>query len=323
MINTSWGAGFFWRRSGQSLLKCPTRRQRKHLVLLRICSFSSDGAWEPELWLKLRSRLPVFRFCRDSFRRLTAVIHDVNELLGHTQVDRKSRKKSLCDMTHRLRLSRSRQENGLSFRAQACTSEHQVAASDVSKLNPLARSLLEEFPTATRARRRSFTLSTLKRKTLSSDSPILSGVSRSGNRSSRHEKTRTAPFATQRSSMRMPSRAKSATVGLLRSPFRLEECEVGLCPLPPFPASSCRVLASAIKALRGTGRGVAVHCFLRGSKPALPVTRLCTPSESNQPVRTATECYGLLSVRFNDEDVPDYVRDAYVLNRWYGLESST
>ena len=49
----AWGAGFFWRRSGQSLLKCPTRRQRKHLVLLRICSMSGAGVWEPELWLKL------------------------------------------------------------------------------------------------------------------------------------------------------------------------------------------------------------------------------------------------------------------------------
>ena len=60
--------GFFWRRSVQSLLKCPTRRQRKHLVLRRICSISSAGVCELELWLKLRTRLTVFRFCRDFFQ---------------------------------------------------------------------------------------------------------------------------------------------------------------------------------------------------------------------------------------------------------------
>ena len=64
----AWDTGFFWRRSGQSLLKCPMRRQRKHLVLRRICSISCAGVCELELWLKLRSRLTMFRFCRDSFQ---------------------------------------------------------------------------------------------------------------------------------------------------------------------------------------------------------------------------------------------------------------
>ena len=134
----AWDTGFFWRRSGQSLLKCLVRRQRKHLVLRRICSTSGAGVCELELWLKLRSRLTMFRFCRCSFQvskvrtassssighdssvvllsiskfvirasispestsdtdcssrgirgSSLTVIHDVNYLFGHTQVDRK------------------------------------------------------------------------------------------------------------------------------------------------------------------------------------------------------------------------------------------
>ena len=64
----AWDTDFFWRRSGQSLLKCPMRRQRKHLVLRRICSLSGAGVCELELWLKLRSHLTMCRFCRDSFQ---------------------------------------------------------------------------------------------------------------------------------------------------------------------------------------------------------------------------------------------------------------
>ena len=77
-----WDTGFFWRRSGQSLLKCPMRRQRKHLVLRRICSISGAGVCELELWLKLRSRLTMFRFCRDSFQ-VTRVRTVSSSSFGH------------------------------------------------------------------------------------------------------------------------------------------------------------------------------------------------------------------------------------------------
>ena len=49
-------------------------------------------------------------------RRLIAVIHDVHELLGHTQVDWQSRTESLCDITLHVRLSHNRQDNGLALR---------------------------------------------------------------------------------------------------------------------------------------------------------------------------------------------------------------
>ena len=162
----AWDTGFFWGRSGQSLLKCPTRRQRKHLVL-RICSIFGVGVCELELWLKLRSRLTTFRFCRDSLvtkvrTASSSIGHDasvvllsvskfviraslqtplqtpVNELLGHNQVGRKSGTKRLCNVSHRVRLSCSRQNNSLAFRTQACTTQHQVAASNVWQLNPAA-----------------------------------------------------------------------------------------------------------------------------------------------------------------------------------------
>ena len=89
---------------------------------------------------------------------------------------------------------------------------------------------------------------------------------------------------------------------------------IGLCPFSPLPVSSCSILTSTIKALRGTYRRITVQCFLRGSKPALPVTRLCTPSECYQCGQTLNND-GLLSVWFNDEDCLAYVRDAYFLNR--------
>ena len=78
----AWDTGFFWRRSGQSLLKCPMRRQRKHLVFLRICSISGAGVGDLELWLKLRSRLTMFRFCRDSFQ-VTRVRTASSSSIGH------------------------------------------------------------------------------------------------------------------------------------------------------------------------------------------------------------------------------------------------
>ena len=114
---------------------------------------------------------------------------------------------------------------------------------------------------------------------------------------------------------------ESTTMGLLWSPLCFEECKVGLCPFSPLPVSSCSILTSAIKALRGTCRRVTVHCFLRGSKPALPVARLCVPSESTRSFQLRYQCgqilnnVGLLSVWFNDEDCLACVRDACFLNR--------
>ena len=78
----AWDTGFFWRRSGQSLPKCPTRRQRKHLVPRRICSISGAGVCELELLLKLQSRLTMFRFCRDSFQ-VTKVQTASSSSIGH------------------------------------------------------------------------------------------------------------------------------------------------------------------------------------------------------------------------------------------------
>ena len=86
----------------------------------------------------------------------------------------------------------------LAFRTQSKHHAHQVASSNRQAaqfpLVPPSQRALDSGPCTPQY---VHTLSTFKRKTSSSDSPILSCVSRSGNRSSRHEKSRSAPFTTQ------------------------------------------------------------------------------------------------------------------------------
>ena len=131
-------------------------------------------------------------------QRLITIIHDVNKLLGHTQIDRKSGTKSLCNVSLRVRLSCSCQNDSLAFpdpsahHATSSSREQRQAAQFLLVL-PSSRALDSVLCTP---QSRS-PLSTFKRKTSSSDLPILSCVSRSGNRSSRHEKSRSAPFTTQ------------------------------------------------------------------------------------------------------------------------------
>ena len=81
-------------------------------------------------------------------QRLITIIHNVNKLLGHTQIDRKSGTKSLCNVSLRVLLSCSCQNDSLAFRTQARTTQHQVAASNVRQLNSLSCCFLKELSTA-------------------------------------------------------------------------------------------------------------------------------------------------------------------------------
>ena len=166
----------------------------------------------------------------------------------------------MCDVSLRVRLSCSRQNDSLRPRPDHATSSSQ---SNVRQLNsfscrPSQRALDSGLCTPqyvhpcrlSNGKRHPVILQSCR---VSRDpGTVHRGTRRVDRYRSRH----------RRSSMFRPSRANSAgpssqteestSMGLLRSALGLEECKIGLCPFSPFPVSSCSILTGAIKAFRGT-----------------------------------------------------------------------